>query len=127
MQTEQHLAGRPEEAIGLAEKALRLNPRGSVFSLTILGRAYSSTGRYEEAIATLKSAINANPNYLPPHLNLLVVYSELDREEEARAEVTAILQTSPNFSLESMRQQLSFMDQTMVERHIAALRKAGLK
>jgi hypothetical protein len=28
--------GRPEEAIGMAERALRLNPRHAFFSLTIL-------------------------------------------------------------------------------------------
>lgn len=119
--------GRPEKAIRLVENALRLNPRNPLFSLTILGRAYSLTGRYEEAIATLKRAINANPNYLPPHINLTIIYSELGREEEAKAEAMVVLRISPDFSLEGMRQQLSFTDPARLERHIAALKKAGLK
>jgi adenylate cyclase len=122
-----NFAGRSEGAITLAEQALRLNPRNPFFSLTVLGRAYSLTGRYEEAIVALKKDVSANPNYLPPHLNLAAVYSTLGREEEAKAEAMEILRISPDFSLASMRQQLSFADPTMVERHLAALWKAGLK
>ena len=38
-------AGRPEEAIGLVQKAMRLNPRYPFHYLWVLGRAYQLTGR----------------------------------------------------------------------------------
>ena len=87
----------------------------------------SLTGRYEEAIAALQRAISRNPDFLAPHLHLAVIYSELGREEEARAEAAEILRISPNFSLEGMRQRLAFKDPAEGERYLTALRKAELK
>jgi len=55
-------AGRPQEAIGLLEKAMRLNPAYPAHYLFILGLAYHVAGRYEEAIAAAKRAFTRNPN-----------------------------------------------------------------
>jgi adenylate cyclase len=122
-----NFAGRPEEAVGLIEKAMRLNPRYPFSYLSWLGMAYRLTGRSEEAIAILKAAVTRNPDFLPPHFHLAVIYSELGREEEARTEAAEILRISPNFSLEVWRQRLPFKDPAVLERQLAALRKAGLK
>jgi adenylate cyclase len=119
-------AGRPEEAIGLVQKAMRLNPRYPFGYLYFLGHAYHLTGRYEEAMAVLKRAVIRNPDHLPIHRVLACIYSDLDREEEARAEVAAMLKISPNFSLDAAR-GAPFKDPAVLERHLAALRKAGLK
>lgn len=121
------VVGRPEEAIGLAEKAMRLNPLYPSYHLTVLGIAYRWTRRYEEAIAALKRAISANPNYLLSHLILAGTYSELGREGEAQAEAAEVLRIRPNFSLEVWRQRLPFKDPAVTERLLATLRKAGLK
>jgi len=75
----------------------------------------------------MKRAISASPNYLPPHLTLAAIYSELGRGEEAKAEVAEVLRISPNFSLEVARQRALLKDPTVLERILAALRKAGLK
>ena len=56
-----------------------------------------------------------------------VKYSELDREEEARAEVAEVLRINPKYSLEGVRQRLPFKDPVQLECILAALRKAGLK
>jgi tetratricopeptide (TPR) repeat protein len=65
-------AGRPADAIGLAEKAVRLDPRGpgTTFYLWEVGFAYRLTGRVEGAIATQKQVLLHDPNY--PH-----AYAEL--------------------------------------------------
>jgi hypothetical protein len=51
--------------------------------------------------------------------------SELAREEEARA--AEVLRINPQFSLEALQQRLPYKDPAELERHLAALRKAGLK
>jgi adenylate cyclase len=119
--------GRPEEAIGLIEKAMRLNPHYPPFYLFQLGEAYRYVGRYEEAIAAYKRVLTHNSNLLPAHLGLATIYSELGREEEARAEVAEVLRINPQYSLEVLRQRSPFKDPAVLERMIAALRKAGLK
>ena len=121
------LAGRPEEAIRLVEKAIRLNPHYPVHYLVNLGWSYTLTRQYEEAITVLKRTITRNPNFLAAYLFLAVVYSESSREEEARAAVAEILRISPNFSLEGYQQRLHYKDPTVMERFVPALRKAGLK
>ena len=71
-----NFAGRLEETIKLVEKALRLNPRYPVADLVNLGWAYALTRQSEEAIAVLSRAVTRNPNVLPAHFFLAVVYSE---------------------------------------------------
>jgi TolB-like protein/class 3 adenylate cyclase/cytochrome c-type biogenesis protein CcmH/NrfG len=120
-------AGRPEETIDLTKKAMRLNPRFQYVYLSNLGWAYRLTGQYAEAIAPLKRSVTLNPNFLPAHFNLAICYAELDREDEARAEVTEMLRLEPDYSLERARQQMAYKDPAVVERMLAALRKAGLR
>ena len=79
-----NFAGQPEEAIGLIEKAMRLNPQYPYNYLTWLGMAYRLAGRYDEAIAVQQSVTIRNPNFLPAHLHLAISYSEQGRDAEAR-------------------------------------------
>ncbi len=120
-------AGQASKAVGLMEKAMRLNPHYPAVYSWELGRSYSLTGRHEEAIAALKRALARNPDFLPAHQHLAVIYSELGREEEARAQASEVLRLSPNFSLEVWRQRVPYKDQGELERLLAGLRKAGLK
>ena len=83
-------------------------------------------GRYEEAITALKRAVTRNPDHLTAHSVLAVVYSELGREEEARAEAAEILRISPHYSLEVVRQRMPYKEQAALERFLEGLRKTGL-
>jgi hypothetical protein len=58
---------------------------------------------------------------------LAATYSELNREVEAEAEVAEVLRINPQFSLEVHRQRVPYKDPAVLERHLAALQKAGLK
>jgi tetratricopeptide (TPR) repeat protein len=62
---------------------MRLNPHYPVSYLLNLSVAYREAGRYEEALAPGKRFLTLNPNSVPAHYNLAVIYSELGREAEA--------------------------------------------
>jgi tetratricopeptide (TPR) repeat protein len=119
--------GRPQEAIGSVEKAIRLNPPYAAQYSASLGLAYYLTGRSEEAVVPLKKFLSSFPNHLGAHSILAAVYSELDKGTEARAEAAEVLRLNPNFSLEVDKQRSPIKDPAVLERHLAALRKAGLK
>jgi tetratricopeptide (TPR) repeat protein len=120
-------AGKPEEAVRYAEQALRLDPIPPGWYYRNLGLAYSSTGRYEEAIAALRKALSRTPNDLITHANLTSAYSWAGRHEEARAQAMEVLRINPSFSIEQRAKVLPYKNQTDLERYLEGLRKAGLK
>jgi tetratricopeptide (TPR) repeat protein len=75
----------------------------------------------------LKKVLTLNPNFAPAHLNLAICYAELDRLEEAGAEMAEALRLNPNFSLEVAKQNLPYKNPADLERLLESLRKAGLK
>src|SRR5262249_742593 len=119
--------GRVTDALEAAAQAQRLKPEHADYHLASVGTAYAVAGRYEEARAPLQRYLSRYPNFLPAHLTLAPVYSELGQAAEAQAEAAEVLRLNPNFSLEVHRQRMPIKDQAVLERHIAALRKAGLK
>jgi adenylate cyclase len=120
--------GRTAEAQQAAAQALGLKSEAPVDEyLAAVGVAYAVAGRYEEARAPLQRYLSRYPNILIGRLWLAAVYSELGKEAEARAEAVEVLRINPKFSLEVERQRTSIKDPTVLEHHIAALRKAGLK
>jgi len=84
-------------------------------------------GRYEEARAPLQRFLSRFPNNLLVHLTLATVYSELGQAAEARAEAAEVLRLNPQFSLAVHKQRAPIKDPAVLERHLAALRKARLK
>jgi tetratricopeptide (TPR) repeat protein len=119
--------GRTEEALEAAAQALRLKPYIVDAHLDSVGTAYAVAGRYEDARAALQRYLSRYPNILPVHLMLAAVYSELGQAAEARAEAAEVLRLNPKFSLEIHKQRAPIKDPAVLERHLAALRKAGLK
>jgi adenylate cyclase len=122
------VAGRAEEAIPLIEKAIRLNPFGSFPSCyNALGNALMFTGRYEEAVSAYKKYIEISPNFIWAHVTLAATYSMMGREKEAQAEAAEILSIDPKFSLDFWAKTALVRDQSIRDKILVALRKAGLK
>jgi tetratricopeptide (TPR) repeat protein len=119
--------GRSEDALQAITQALRLKPGAADIHLSGIGTAYAVAGHYEEAVAPLQRFLSRYPNWLPFHLILAAVYSELDKDPKAQKEAAEVLRLNPNFSLEVHKQRMPIKDPVVLERHIAALRKAGLK
>jgi adenylate cyclase len=119
--------GGTEDALEAAAQALRLKSLIADEHLASVGTAYAVAGRPEEAIAPLQRYISRYPNILHIHLMLATVYSELSQDAKARAEAAEVLRINPQFSLEVHKQRMPIKDPATLERHIAALRKAGLR
>jgi tetratricopeptide (TPR) repeat protein len=70
------LAGRPAEALGLIQQAIRLNPRVPSWYTWELGMAYNQTGQYAKAIAAFKDTLRRNPNFVFAYAWLAVSYGQ---------------------------------------------------
>jgi len=118
--------GRPNEAIPVIKKAIRLNPSAPGTYLFNLGLSYLFSGQYEKAIGECKKATTREPNNLGAQIALTVAYGLSGRDEEARATASEVLRINPKFSLDYFTKTLAYKNQTDKDRFIGALRKAGL-
>jgi tetratricopeptide (TPR) repeat protein len=121
------LVGKSDEAVRMVEEALHRKPQIVDGHLSLIGAAYYFAGKPATAITPLKHYLTRYPNMLRTHLMLAAAYSELGQIAEARAAAAEVLRINPKFSLEVHKQREPIKDPAMLERHIAALRKAGLK
>jgi adenylate cyclase len=119
--------GRPNEAIPVIKKAIRLNPFAPSVYLSNLGLCYVLTNQFEEAIVECKKATTREPDNLFAQLTLTMAYVFSGRDEEAHATASEVLRIDPKFSLENYTKALVYKNQADRDRIINALRKAGLK
>jgi adenylate cyclase len=134
--TSYHLAdalmksGRPEEAIALFKKAIRLDPIPLSFVIWGLGSAYFDSGRYEDALTEFKRLLylskkgEFNPEFT--HIVLAATYAMLGREKEARKQAAEVIRINPKFSLKFDAKRRGYKNRSDTDRWIDALRKAGL-
>jgi adenylate cyclase len=120
-------ACRPEEAIPIFQKAIRLNPFGPFFLYSDFAIALRNAKRFEESIPQHKKAIQGAPENIRLRLGLAATYSMMGREKEARAEAAEVLKINPKFSLNLYAKTLPFKNQSENDQIVTALRKAGLK
>jgi TolB-like protein/Flp pilus assembly protein TadD len=78
-----NLAGRPVEAHGLVERAMRLNPHYPPSYLYELGLAQFGMEQFAKAAATLEKATALNPDDRWSRRLLLAAYGHLGRGEDA--------------------------------------------
>jgi len=79
--------GEPEEAIQLAQKAMRLQPaRSRWIGHTAVGHAYLSMGQPDKAIPELEIAVRQQPDDSSLHFYLQKAYSQAGRKEDAQRE-----------------------------------------
>jgi adenylate cyclase len=119
-------SGRPEEAIELMKKAMRLSPYYPSWYLPILGLAYRLTGQYEEAIAAFEGWRDRKAKGMLPHIVLAFTYVEAGQEEDAQAAVAEALKQNPKASIKGYAATIPYKDPAEIERVKDSLRKAGL-
>jgi TolB-like protein/class 3 adenylate cyclase/cytochrome c-type biogenesis protein CcmH/NrfG len=121
-----NFVGKPEEAIVLLKKAIRLNPHYPTRYIFNLGRAYFQAGRYDQAISALKEAIIKNPHFPPVHYYLAASYGNLGNLESAREKAGEIKRIRPNFKSEIEKEKSFYKYKKDLKSFVEGLRKAGL-
>ena len=119
------LAGQPEEAIRSFERAIRLSPFDPWLFLrfTGMGIAFIGLGRFDEAVAAAKNALQTNQTYGPAYRCLAAALAHLGRDAEARKTVAQLLEIEPDFRIS---EYLARSGQWQAQMFIDGLRKAGL-
>jgi adenylate cyclase len=119
-------SGRPEEAIELVKKAMRLSPYYPSWYLPILGLSYRLIGQYEEAISALEGWRDRKAKGMLPHIVLAFTYVEAGREEDAQTSVAEALKQNPKASIKGYAATIPYKDPAEIERIKDSLHKAGL-
>jgi adenylate cyclase len=120
------LAGRPDEAIALVKKAMRLEPTYPPWYLGTLADAYTSVGRYEDAVNAYEQLLERRPESAWGYAGLIVNHMWLGQEDQARGYAEKLMEIKPTFTLSSYAKQQKYKDAVYVERKLDALRKASL-
>jgi adenylate cyclase len=118
-------AGQPEEAIRSFERAIRLSPVDPwLFSrLTGMSIAFIGAGRFDEAIASAKRALQTNQTFGTTYRCLAAALAHLGRDAEAGKAVAQILEIEPDFRISEW---VARSGQWQAQMFIDGLRKAGL-
>ena len=118
-------AGRAAPAEQLIRQAMRLNPFFPNYYLGILANALIDTGRADEAIEPLTTAVKRDPDYFAGHLRLASLYGLAGRASEAEAEAVEVLRINPRFDLSKAEGFLG-PNNPALDQFIEGLRAAGL-
>ena len=115
--------GRPDEAIPLIHRAMRLNPIEAESYCDYLGLALFTARRYEEAIQALQ--VESDPKFYN-YVWLAACYAQLGKLDEARALAARALALEPQLTLERMARMEPLRDPADMEHWIAAMRLSGI-
>jgi tetratricopeptide (TPR) repeat protein len=109
--------------MGLAKRAMRLNPNYPEWYLIPLGYAAYHGHEYDEAIHALRQMVNPT---LEAHLYLALSLAELGRDHEAAASAADLMRLDPDFSAERQIHNDVFLDAAVIEHFLGSIKKAGL-
>ena len=92
---------------------------------TSAGYQLSISGRTEEAVLNLESALSISPEFLPAHRILGCVLQEEGKEEEALAHFETVLRDDPDAYVVHYYMGVALLNHGRVEEGVAHLRKAA--
>jgi tetratricopeptide (TPR) repeat protein len=119
-------AGRNEEALGVLQQAIRLDPFHPPHYLEWLAAAYQGVGDYGLCVEAANRGIALYPDYVGLYVDLAGCYAALGREKEAKAAAAEILRTNPRFTLKAFAAYAPYSDQRDLQQEVKLLRKAGV-
>jgi TolB-like protein/DNA-binding SARP family transcriptional activator/Flp pilus assembly protein TadD len=115
--------GRPDEAIGFIEKAMRLNPFEAESYCDYLGLALFAARRYREAIRALE--VERDPKYYD-HTWLAACYAQLGDLEQARRHGARAVELAPDLTVDRFARMEPIRDPADLEHWVAGMRLAGM-
>jgi adenylate cyclase len=118
--------GRPEEAIPLIERAMRLDPAANQQFLHFLGMANLLAGKYETAAAALRERIRLIPNTDFSRSLLASALGYLGQTDEAHRVWQELKEINPKYSFQEHLGRLPFRNEEEAQRITEGLKKAGL-
>lgn len=117
-------SGLAEEALIEIKKAIRLHPIHPAYFLGHLGNAYRLAGRFDEAIAAFKAYNERSPGF--GLVDLVIVYKQMDRSEDAKSEAARLLAIRPRFTVRAWADTQLLSESAQLQSEMAALRESGL-
>lgn len=118
--------GRWEEAVELANRAIRLSPLMSDWYRAVLANAYFVGEDYEFAAETAEGVVAGDEDNTDALLTLAAAQAALGRTRHAAAAVKHAVETVPGLSAERLREGLPYRDEGTKERFVGRLEEAGL-
>ena len=121
-------AGRPKEAFGFIQKAMRLDPQYPAYYLFVFGLAHFGMDRFEEAANSFERALKRNPENYVPMIPLAAAYAHLNREQDATATIERLRKVLPMVTVSFVRgcPLWSYKNPVDKDRLLDGLKKAGL-
>ncbi len=119
-------SGRPEEAVDLIKKAMRLDPHKLAPYLYLLGLTRFSLEQMQEAAALIERALTLRPEAISWRRTLLAVYVSLGRIKEAQAQVDSARDPTGVGPLRFLMHLYPFKNLEISERFADGLLKAGV-
>jgi adenylate cyclase len=124
------VCGESDKAIAQCEAACRMNPldsrKAATTTYSVLSAALYLARRYEASIRAGRRALAFTPTTNTARKFVAMSLAQLDRTDEARAEIAELVKYQPDASLALFRQH-GFRHKWMGELHMEGLRKAGLR
>ena len=118
--------GNYETAIRMLRAAMQMNPHYPARYASALGHAYYFLGRHEDAVTTLRDAIERNASLLSSHVFFTAALSRLGRNDEAAWAATQVRSLSPNFAAENVSGMFPIKDPAKLRALTDDLKRAGL-
>ena len=118
--------GRPAEAVGLAQFAMRLAPVYPAYYPAVLSAAYYGCSRFEEALDAAEISFEADSNNLDALLLIVAANVALGRLETAKEAARKVPILKPDFTIETFAVNHPYKDQLHLKEIISRLKQAGL-
>jgi adenylate cyclase len=102
------MAGKPEEGLDFAKKAMRLDPLNLANPLYNIGLAHFCLKEFEQAANSLERALTYSPGHVAYLIALAAAYGNLSREKEAEATLELLINSIRGSGLSFKREDYMY-------------------